>query len=92
MPSYEYQCLKCKRIIEHICDISRRPEMVTCPVCTCTAQRIVSNFAAHDDHPKWLTPRLCETIQDDSDKPIECKSDLNAFCKDRGIVENPKSA
>jgi putative FmdB family regulatory protein len=92
MPAYEYQCIKCKRIIEHVCKISEKPEFLVCPVCTGTAERIVSDVVIQDDHPLWIDNNLKASIQDDSDKPIETRSDLDAFCKKRGIVENPKSA
>jgi len=92
MPTYEYECPHCHEVVEHVCQMAFRPEVIICPKCHEPAIRIVSSFTPHDDHPVWLTNRLKATIQDDSERPIDGRKDLNAFCKKKGIVENPKSS
>ena len=91
MPLYEFQCRRCEHITEEFQKLMEQKSLRTCEECGDTAAKVVSAPNIQDDHPSWIDQKLRNQIQDDSEPPIESRTQLKKAEREKGIVENPKS-
>lgn len=90
MPIYEYQCFECGRITERISKVADMRDLATCQHCGDAAKRIISMVAIQDDNPAWINRNLLNSVCAEDGRHVGTRSELNAYCKQHGIVENPK--
>jgi len=91
MPMYEYECNSCGRINDRYFNLNEFPSYVHCEDCEGDARKIVSSPFVQDDHPRWINQSLRDSIQDEHEKPIENRKELNDKLERDNLVENPKS-
>lgn len=91
MPTYEYECEKCFRVLEEFFKVADMPLEITCPLCGNTAKKIISSSTIFRDEPVWLNDNLRGMVQDESENPVTTRTELNKLLKRKGIVENPIS-
>jgi putative FmdB family regulatory protein len=86
MPIYEYSC-RCGKKIEKFHKVNRVPGKTRCS-CGWLAKRVISIGAVKADsinEIKWL-PSACQTLQRPGEKPIESRSEYNAYLKKKSIA------
>jgi putative FmdB family regulatory protein len=86
MPIYQYQC-RCGEIIEKFHKITRIPNTARCK-CGWLAKKIISVHRVQADSindVKWL-PSALQTLQRPGEKPIESRSEYNAYLKKKDIA------
>lgn len=86
MPIYEYNC-RCGKVIEKFHKINRVPKKTRC-TCGWLAKRVISIGGIKADSindVKWLDSAL-KTLQRPGEKPIESRSEYNAYLKKKGIA------
>jgi len=93
MPVYDYKCMKCKNVTQHVREVKTRNRMTKCPICGEKAPRIwsTSNVNTANDDAAWV--RTCHTGFSKKDKTPAVleylknptRSTLNAAMKAKGI-------
>jgi putative FmdB family regulatory protein len=85
MPIYEYQCCRCKEIQEVWSPVADRPPTLPCE-CGHPMHQILSDTNVHGQEPAWINQQLRSHLQDESEKPIETRKDLNEWAKKNDFV------
>lgn len=92
MPMYEFECERCGAQYEEFHTVKYCPERIMCE-CGMPAVKILpTSYAVHGDRPLWMEKHLGHirnSLQDESEKPIESRTELKRHLKEKGIVETP---
>ncbi len=88
MPIYEYQCNKCKRIIEVIQNINDDELIITCPNCDNILQKIISLGTFHLKGTGWYITDYASSKQPQNNISTDKKTDNTT--KDIKNINNTK--
>lgn len=80
---YEYLC-KCGKRTEKVCHVSEHAFSIRCS-CGKRARQIIGQGASlRDNDVPWL-PDVVKVIQKVGERPIETRSGLRRYCREKGI-------
>jgi putative FmdB family regulatory protein len=91
MPTYQYECPRCKKITEKVHRIDSIPKKVRCETKGCgrMARRIIPQSGAIQcdsvNDVKWL-PSACKVMQRDGERPVTSRTEYNKYLKDNNLV------
>jgi len=96
MPLYDFECIECNHVQEKIYKTDDCPDMIPCSNCKVISEinghniSIAKKIIAHGhggiqtDNPSWINDEVRGSLQDESERPIETRKDLDAALKRRG--------
>lgn len=89
MPIYEFKCKNdfCRYVFEKVERVGDHKKETECPQCGSRAVQLAPLLAVHDEHPAWINQALRDSIQDETEKPIETRSELKAAVKEKNLVD-----
>jgi hypothetical protein len=80
---YEYEC-ECGKITEKICHVSDHTKTIRCSCGKRARQIFGQGSILRDNDVPWL-PGVANVIQAAGERPIETRSGLKRYCREKGI-------
>ena len=91
MPTYQYECARCKTITEKIHRMDSIPKKVRCSKAGCgrMARRIIPRSGSIQcdsvNDVSWL-PSACQTLQKHGEPPLQSRTEYRKYLKDNNII------
>lgn len=85
MPLYDFRCTDCKSEFEKYIKLKDCDCLQSCKKCGGAAVKILSARILRDE-PTWLNDEVRGVLQDDSERPIENRTQYNRYLLDNGIA------
>lgn len=85
---YEFKCWACDFTEEKVLSVDERNSQVICPRCGTIMERVPSfRGSLKTEHPAWLNKDAVGALQPPDERPIETRTEHDAYCKEHGIIQ-----
>lgn len=85
---YDFRCPGCGHMSEEVRFVSERDNETLCPHCGKRMERVPSfKGALKTEHPVWLDKHALGSLQPPDERPIETRTEHDAYCKEHGIIQ-----
>jgi putative FmdB family regulatory protein len=88
MPLYDYECPDCGAETECFFKLDEAKDRIECACCYSTMSKVIrlGHGGIKSEWPTWINDEVRGSLQDETEKPIETRTDLNRVIKEKNLV------